>query len=211
MVSSRLDPVNPDSRRRPRYRWAVIAYDRVYGLLHRLGTAAAEVGSAARIEVRRSHRILRLGDGTTIRPGDRIGVLHLNNAFMATLHSGGLPPIAVGLEFRRQLLSSLHELARLASPGGRLTGVRAFSATTIFFHQGLTRLGFAPEGDAPACPRLVAAYQRALLASLHPAGPGRLRRARYCRALRLWISRETLLARYGAGSRPESPCRTAAS
>ena len=183
---------------RPCYRWVVLVYDRLYRFLHGLDTAASEVGSAARIAVRRSHRTLQLSGCTTIRSGDRIGVLHLDNAFMAALHAEGQAPIAVGLEFRRQLVSSLHELARLAGPGGRLTDVIAFSATTIFFHQGLTRLGFAPEDDAPAWPRLVAAYQRALLASLHPAGPVRLRRSSYRRAGRLWISRKNLLARYGA-------------
>ena len=184
------------------YRWAVLGYDRLYRFVRGLDTAASEVGSAARIAVRRSHRTLQLPGGTTIRSGDRIGVLHLDNAFMAALHAEGLAPIAVGLEFRRQLVSSLHELARLAGPGGRLTDVTAFSATTIFFHQGLTRLGFAPEDRAPAWPRLVAAYQRALLASLHPAGPVRLRRSSYRRARRLWISRENLLARYGVVARP---------
>ena len=187
---------------RSRYRWAVLIYDRLYQFFHGLATAASEVGSAARIAVRSSHRTLQLPGGTTIRSGDRIGILHLNNAVVAALHANGLPPIAVGLEYRRQLVSSLHELARLAGPGGRLTGVKAFSATTIFFHQGLTRLGFAPEDGAPAWPRLVAAYQRALFASLHPAGPVRLRRSSYRRALRLWISRENLLARYGAVAHP---------
>ena len=187
---------------RSRYRWAVLVYDRLYRFLHGLDTAASEVGSAGRIAVRRSHRTLQLSGGTTIRSGDRIGVLHLDNAFIAALHAEGQAPIAVGLEFRRQLVSSLHELARLAGPGGRLTDVKAFSATTIFFHQGLTRFGFAPEDGAPAWPRLVAAYQRALLASLHPAGPVRLRRSSYRRALRLWISRENLLARYGVVARP---------
>jgi len=159
------------------------------------------VGPAGRIAVRRSHRTLQLAGGTTIRFGDRIGILHLNNAFMAAVHADGNAPIVVGLEFRRQLVSSLHELARLAGPSGRLKDVKAFSATTIFFHQGFTRLGFAPEDDAPAWPRLVAAYQRALLASLHPAGPVCLRRS-VTAALRLWISRENLLARYGAVARP---------
>jgi len=165
------------------------------------------VGPAGRIAVRRSHRTLQLAGGTTIRFGDRIGILHLNNAFMAAVHADGNAPIVVGLEFRRQLVSSLHELARLAGPSGRLKDVKAFSATTIFFHQGFTRLGFAPEDDAPAWPRLVAAYQRALLASLHPAGPVRLRRSSYRRARRLWISRENLLARYGAAACP--PARRA--
>ena len=185
---------------RPRYRWAVVVYDRMYRFLHSLDAPASQVGSAARIEVRRHHRSLQLPDGTTIRRGDRIGVLHLNNAFITALHADGLPPLAVGLAFRRQLLTSLHELARLASPGGRLTEVTAFSATTIFFHQGFTRLGFEVEDRAPAWPRLVAAYQRALLASLHPVGSLRLRRSTDDCARRLWISRKALLARYGSAA-----------
>ncbi len=129
----------PTASPRSRYRWAITVYDRAYKLLHGLDTAASEVGSAGRIEVRRSHRTLQLASGTIIRLGDRIGVLHLNNDFAAALHSGGLPPLAVGLEFRRHLVTSLQQLARLAGPEGRLTGVTAFSVTTIFFHQGFKR------------------------------------------------------------------------
>lgn len=186
------------SKLRPRYGWAVTVCDRIYRFLHSLETPASAVGSAASVEVRGSYRIVQLPQGMTIRRGDRVGVLHLNNDFVVTLHHHGLSPIAVGLEFRRQLVTSLHDLARLAGPGGRLSDVKAFSATTIFFHQGFKRLGFEAEDAAPAWPRLVAAYQRALLASLHPAGPARLRGSTYRRALRLWISRETLLTRYGA-------------
>lgn len=184
---------------RLRYGWAVLVYDRVYRVLHRLGTPASVVGLAAYLEVRRCYRMVQLSGGMTVRRGDRIGVLHLNNDFVVALHQGGLPPpIAVGLEFRRHLVTALYDLARLASPEGRLNDVTAFSVTTIFFHQGFRRLGFEAEACAPGWPRVVAAYQRALLASLHPAGPARVRGSRYRRALRLWISRETLLARYGA-------------
>ena len=101
---------------RSRYRWAVLAYDRLYRFLHGLDTAASEVGPAGRIAVRRSHRTLQLAGGTTIRFGDRIGILHLNNAFMAAVHADGNAPIVVGLEFRRQLVSSLHELASSRAP-----------------------------------------------------------------------------------------------
>ncbi len=183
---------------RLRYGWAVIICDRVYRFLHRLETPASVVGLAACVEVRYSYRTVQLPSGISIRRGDGIGVLHLNNDFVVALHTDGLSPIALGLEFRRQLVTSLHELARLAGPGSRLNDVKAFSATTIFFHQGFQRLGFEAEDYAPAWPRLVAAYQRALLAALHPAGPARLRGSPYLRALRLWISRETLLTRYGA-------------
>jgi len=39
------------------------------------------------VEVRRSHRTLRLADGTIISHGDRIGVLHLNNDRVVDLHA----------------------------------------------------------------------------------------------------------------------------
>ncbi len=187
-------------RSSPPYRWLVAAYDRAYRFLHGLDTSASEVGPAVRIEVRRSRRTLHLADGTTIRPGDRIGVLHLNNDRVVALHAAGMPPIVLGLEFRRQLLASLHALARLAGPGGRLSNVRAFEATTIFFHQWLTRLGFETDRNGLACPRLVAAYQRALRASLRPARPARFGRATDRRAQQFWISHETLQTRYDAAA-----------
>jgi hypothetical protein len=184
--------------RRLRYEWAVIGYDRLYRFLHRLDRPASAIGLAGRLEVRRSSRMIQLPGGMAIRRGDLIGVLHLNNDFVVALHHHGLPALAVGLQFRRHLATSLWELARLACAGGRLNDVKAFSATTIFFHQGLKRLGFEAETGAPGFSRLVAAYQSALLAALHPAGPARLRGSTCRRALRLWISRETLLTRYGA-------------
>lgn len=196
--------------RRAVYRWAVVVYDRFYRLAHGLDRSPTEVGGALRIEVRRSLRARRLTDGTVVGRGDRIGILHLNNDRIRALHGNGLSPAAVGLECRRQVLESLHTLAVLATPSGRLADVRAFVATTIFW-RGLARLGFEVEPDGLVWPRLVAAYQRALLASLRPAGPLRLRRLAYQRAHRLWISREALLTRYGtppsgagegAGARP---------
>jgi YkoP domain len=183
-------------------RWLVAPYDRVYRFLHNLDSAASEVGPAVRVEVRRSHRTLRLADRTTIRRGDRIGVLHLNNGRVVALHAAGLPPIAVGLEFRRQLRASLHALARRACPEGGLSDVRAFEATTILFHQGLRRLGFEPDPVGLAWPGFVTRYQRALLASLRPAGPVRLGGTTYRRAQRLWISREKLLTHYGPSPTP---------
>jgi len=185
------------------YYWAIVAYDRAYRFVHRLDTGQAAIGPALAIEVRRSRISRRLGDGTLVRRGDRIGILHLNNDFTVALHSDGLAPAAIGLEFRRRILTSLGALAILARPDERLADVRAFAATTIF-HRGLTRLGFEVEPGGLAWPRLVAAYQRALLASLHPAGRRRLRRPAYQDARRLWISRAALLAHYGS-----TPSRTA--
>jgi YkoP domain len=191
---------------RPLYRWAVAIYDRLYRFWFGLDTAESEVGPALRIQVERSRRTILLDDGTTIHRGDPIGVIHLNNEHVKTIHADCSSPAKVGLEFRRQLLASLRELARLTESGGRLSECKAFTATTIF-HRGLKRFGFEATRDHLLFPGLVAFYQRALLSSLHPAGRLRLHRSTYARAERLWISRDRLgtlhggLAPFHPGSR----------
>jgi hypothetical protein len=57
-------------------------------------------------------------DGPLIRPGDRIGVLHLNNARTALLHAHEPSLLRAGLEFRRQFFASLHALAHLLTEAG---------------------------------------------------------------------------------------------
>ena len=178
-------------------RVAIAAYDWVYRVTHGLNMPASEVGPVLRIEVRPSHRTFRLSGGTTIRPGDTIGFLHVNNERVIALSSDGLSPIAVGLEFRRRLTASLRALATLARPGGRLAHVPAFAATTIF-HEGLGRLGFETEPRGLRWPKLVGAYQRALLATMHSRGPVGLRADTYHHAERAWITRDALIARYSA-------------
>lgn len=183
---------------------AIALYDRLYRSWYDLDNPRAEVGPALRVEIRRCYRPLRLPDGTLVRAGERVGVIHLNNDRVAALHANGLPPIATGLEFRRQLLASLGALATLARPEGRLSAVAAFSATTIF-HRGLRRLGFGVEPGGLLWPSVTATYQRALLASLRPAGALRLKTAAYARAERLWISRERLLTLYGDPAETSTP------
>lgn len=190
-------------RPRPWLHVLVGVYERLYRLVQGLEAPEAEVGPALSVAVRWSFRRIRLAGGVVIHPGDRIGILHLNNARVVTLHADGRPPLAVGLAFRRDLFASLRELAALASGGGRLAAARAFAATTIF-HRGLRRLGFETERRRLVWPGYVAAYQRALLTTLHPAGAARVRRLALVRAERLWIAREALLARYGAAGGPIS-------
>ena len=181
----------------PRYRWAVMVHDRAYRLLWGLDRPAARVGPALCVKLERTRRSVTLPDGTRIPRGNAIGVLHLANARIANIHLNGLPPRLVGLELRRWLLASLDELARLAEAPGPLAHVRAFTAITLF-HRGLARLGFQIEGGGLVFAALVGAYQRALLACLHPAGSLRVRGERYREARRLWLTREALLARYSA-------------
>jgi len=175
------------------------AFDSFYCWYHDLRAAEADIGPALLLEVRRARTTRLLSDGTTIRPGCRIGVLHLNNRRVALLHRHDGGPMAVGLAFKHSLVQSLECLADLASPGGRLAGVDAYVAITIL-HHGLPRLGFERDPHQLLLGRIIAAYQRALLASLHPSGVGRARPARDT-AQRLWLSRGRLLARYGRTAR----------
>jgi hypothetical protein len=180
----------------------VALYDRLYRFCHGLDRAQSEVPPAMCVDRQRSRRALVLSDGLTIRRGDCIGVLHLKNDRVAALHLRALTPIALGLEFRRQLFASLEALATECLRGGRFEELVAFTAVTIL-HRGLGRAGFEIEKDGVACAALVGAYQRALLASLHPDGRSRLLRLASARSERLWISRDKLLALYlTPGRRP---------
>jgi hypothetical protein len=179
------------------YRHAVIAYDWGYRLLHGLDRPVAGIGPLLRVERRRLRRELELVDGTRLRLGTPIGVLHLDNRRALALHGGGRHPCAIGFEFRRLFLTSLRSLGAQAVDRGPLAPLLAYSATTLF-HRRLPLLGFAPAaGDRSIWRHLVTLYGRALLSSLHPTGVARLRRGTQREVRRLWISREALLARFG--------------
>jgi hypothetical protein len=194
----------------PWYRWLVAAYDHGYRLVHGLDRPEAQAGPLLRVEQRRLLRPLELADGTRLARGAPIGVVHLNNARVLALHGRGLAPDAIGFEFRRLLLRSLHAMARQAADGGPLAFLQAYSATTLF-HRRLPRLGFsAADADRSVWRGFVSRYARALLDSLHPAGAARVRRGARAEARRLWISRARLLSLYGAapaGDRRRRPRR----
>ncbi len=174
--------------------WPIAAYDRLFRWLNGLDRPGSHVGPVLRLKVRPSRRDVRLMDGTVVRRGDLIGVIHLDNERVVSLRAEGRGSEAIGFEFRRQFLASLRELATL-SDLGPLAGVRAFTATTIL-HHALGRLGFEPARGGSRESALIGAYQRALLASLRPAGRARLDASIRRHARQLWVSREALLARF---------------
>ncbi len=93
-------------------RRAIVLSDWLYRRLNGLDQPRSQVGPVLRLKVETSRRAVRLADGTVVHRGDRIGVLHLNNLRVVSLHDEGLAPGAIGFEFRRRLLASLGELAR---------------------------------------------------------------------------------------------------
>ncbi len=182
--------------RRPPFRWAVRLYDRLCRRLHGLDQPSARVGPVLCLEIHRSRKSRTLPDGTAVRRGDRIAILHLNNAGLARLHARAPSPKAGGIGLRREFLASLAELARLAAPACALSEVRAYRITTILT-AGLPRLGFAAERFGVLLPRWSAACQRYLFSALHPGTPPRLGGRTYRRAVRFWLSREALLRHHG--------------
>ena len=176
-------------------------YDFAYRWLHGLTDPASAVGPVLRVRVTRHRgRPLILGDGTSIRRGDPIGDIHLDNERMAALHEGGRRSRWAGLAFRRAFHASLEALAEAVGNAPRYRGVTAFTATTIF-HKGTDLMGFEirPLSRRFAA-RLVAAYERSLISRFHPLGRQRPGRFRFGEARQIWISREELIRRY-AGER----------
>lgn len=174
---------------------AIALYDRVYRLWFRIDTPRARVPPVLRLETRIALRTRRLSDGVVVRAGHRVGMLHLDNGRVRAVHANGLSPMALGLEFRRDLIASLTGLADLLGPDRPFADVRAVCAVTIF-HRGLRRLGFEPDTVGLLFPTVTGAYQRALLAALHPAGGRRTLRLASVRAERLWMSSARLRARF---------------
>ncbi len=182
--------------RRPPFLWAVRLYDRLCRRILGLDRPSSRVGPVLCLEIQRSRRSRTLPDGTTVRRGDRIAVLHLNNARLAEIHAETAAPKPAALAFRRAMLDSLAELARLARPSCPLSDIRAYRVTTILA-SGLPNLGFTAERLGVAFPRWTAACQRYLFAALNPGAPPRFGGRTYRRAVRFWLSREALLRRHG--------------
>lgn len=143
-----------------------------------------------------------LADGTPISDREEIGELHMRNDVLRRLHAAGKTPRRVGHLGRRWLKQSLRELAALAadeaSPYSRL---QAFRGITLI---GLTgrRFGFETRPMRPGLrATLMRWYQNVLTARTHPLGWRWARKsARRYEPLETWMSRRTLLERYGPGS-----------
>jgi len=160
----------------------------------RLGITRARVGA-------------HLADGTIVRPGDRIGVIHLWNE-----HVPRIPPGGGDLGWARTMLKSVRRSLLLLAPylreEPRLQSIDAFGGEFGFVYSPaamrvLTLLGF--ELFDPLPPRTL--WDRTVDLAMR-IWPYLLRRAFNPESLRdqgfsdlrrrpIWITRSTILARYG--------------
>lgn len=175
--------------------WPV--YERFWRLFHRVQPIPDAPHDLLRVQFSRYHgRPITLPDGTTVRRGDRVGKLHLNNPVVSRVAAEGsalrLLPMLAG-----DLAALARWLASDAAPGGG--ELRAIHGVTLLA-RGAARLGFTlRERPRALYTRLDGFFMTGLLALYNPAGLDRLRRGTtYGREpVEIWMSRAELARRYG--------------
>ncbi|MEW6033050.1 MAG: hypothetical protein AB1645_09275 [Bacillota bacterium] len=170
-----------------------------------------------RLAVIPAPRSLALRDRVTIARGEPVGDLHLWNERVPPIPPEG-PGLAWAVSFHRRLRRSLEELAARVEVDPAYQHLRAFRAVGTLPVRGggqeaggwsvlACRFGFEPAaGPDPAglWPRFLEFWENAFnLALVWAYNPASLRSRPFSRLRRVqfWMSRETLLARYGRSDR----------
>lgn len=143
--------------------------------------------------IRHSGPLVTLADGTVISPGDPVGELHLDNRRVAALHAEG----RAGFRYRREVFRLLPVLARDLETRPEYRAINAVCGASLFWAEaGLA--GFENRPLAAFTRWWLGWWERFLLVRYHPAGRRRLEQGRRTELRQLWISRRTLLERYGS-------------
>jgi YkoP domain len=145
-----------------------------------------------------------LGDGTSIEVGDRIGALHFWNEHLPRFSDMG-PELHWAAEMRRRVSLSLCALAAYVEKEPQWRGVDAFMGYAAFssrigvvqLYRVTRRMGFEwVPGSSSTVRTLAGSITGYGLTRVH--NPAALARQQFFRRVHeIWISRSTLLARYG--------------
>jgi hypothetical protein len=136
--------------------------------------------------------VLAFKDGSVLRPGDLAGELHIDNRRAAQLHTQGKG----GIRYRREVFRMLSVLARDLKTRPEYAEVRAVGGPTLFWEEA-TFAGFEHWPVPPLRRWWLTWWERFLLARYHPAGRARLAEGHRTELRQTWMSRRTLLERYG--------------
>jgi len=142
-------------------------------------------------------RPLPLPDGETLRPGDRIVELHMNNELLREIGRNARSSLQLAIQLIRKAEESMPALAA-AVAGLNDPSVKAALGTSLV-NRGPERFGFAVE-DLPPGPFAWFAqrYLKILLSVIHPRGKNRLEeRSELLVPKQIYISTRELLRRYG--------------
>lgn len=183
--------------RRQRRRLGIWEFSSDPQCMLRLGRTRARIGA-------------RLSDGTVVEPGETIGIIHFWNERIPVIPDSGAD-LAWAREFWRRLTYSLRLLGRYLVEEQAMTDITAFGGELPLVYTPATlrflrRVGFEvfdpvpPRGLVERVVDLVSRIWVLLMrrafnpASVRGVGLKDLRRRP------VWISRQTLIARYGPGS-----------
>jgi len=174
-------------------------WERGFGLLSRWRSVYAQKFGICTVMVRKYHGApIACEDGTSIRQGDWIGELHLNNAkVLDLLHSRGTDRAA--LMVARQAGDAMAQISRAMAIHPELSRVKALIGVTLL-HRGLTHgLGFEQhEVNSRVFRFLTTLYLRMLLTVMHPDGGKRIgKRKERLVPMMLVHTRGSLRARFG--------------
>jgi ceramide glucosyltransferase len=164
-----------------------------------------------RLSVMRSDREMNLSDGTRVCPGDSIVALHFTNERMPLMPREG-PDLGWALVFQRQMRHSLRQLAAYIENAPDLQQVKAFGGYPVFGEREglgaatdlLSRWGFDVIPDEPPTgfrDRFVRFWQNLytlLLVWAYNPGSVKGKGLRGWKRDGIWISRNTLLAKYSS-------------
>lgn len=161
-----------------------------------------------RINVAPAEADMAFADGTCVRAGEPVGVLHLWNEHLTTIPKDGAD-LRWAMAIRQRMQVSLRELAKAARHDPRLKDVKAFGGTAVFVSRAgvsqvakmAARFGFEwiPDGRSRSPLRRVHDFFENFLVlglqwAFNPAG---MRGKGFIRPREpLWMSRETLMKRY---------------
>ena len=142
------------------------------------------------IRYRGPSRVFR--DGTVLRRGDLVGEVHVDNRRAAGLHEGR----KAGFRYRREVFRALPELARELRTRPEYQPIQAVGGPSLFWEEA-TLAGFE-HWPLPKFTRWwLALWERFLLARYHPLGRARLAEGSRTELRQIWMTRRTLLERYG--------------
>jgi len=145
---------------------------------------------------------LYTSDQRTIQKGDLILKIHIHNYYFANLCKGIKDDLRVALLLRRHIMLSLPKLAAYVEQLENKEQIKGIVGTTML-HKGVEPLGFSIS-DVPMnwFYRYKRWYLRLMMRIIHPEGKRRIKSPDMQMPLkRVYMSRETLLERYGSGAK----------
>jgi peptidoglycan-N-acetylglucosamine deacetylase len=165
-------------------RWFEQRYD-----LHPIGAG----GYIARLSVQRYRgATLLFRDGTVLQSGDVVAELHVDNHRTGVLHKGG----HAGVRYRREVFRMLFALAEQLSTNPEYRTVQAVGGVSLFWAEA-SHAGFEHWPLSWFTRWWLGWWERFLLIQYHPAGRSRLSIGHRTEVRQIWMSRKTLVERYG--------------